>query len=227
MVRGFTASAGNFVATVEPVERSVLMDVIDGVIDLLASRVDEPLRFDDPSDESDFVSDDLDPLAHLFLESEDRAAPTDPALRRLLPDASTDPELATELRRLTEHDLRNSKVARLTVLRGLVEQADPGLVVDADTADDVLSALNDIRLVLGARLGLESDEDAEQLHEELVAAPSGGAQPDEADDEFSATRRFLAGLYGVLTGLQDSLLELLAANLDSAGTDWVDRWPGA
>ena len=40
--------------------------------------------------------------------------PTDPAVRRLLPDASRDdPQVAAEFRRLTEDDLRAGKIARL------------------------------------------------------------------------------------------------------------------
>ncbi len=114
--------------------------------------------------------------------------PQDPALHRLLPDASRDPELAAELRRYTEGELRITKVAKLRRLRVAIEQAEPDLVVVPSEAADVAAALTDVRLVLGSRLGLETDEQAEDLDALVVDA-------DEPADDAEATRRFLASVY--------------------------------
>ncbi len=228
-MRGFAPVSGVFVAAVEPIERSVLLDVIDGVIDLLAP--DEPDLREDSGAVGAEALDDLDPLSHLHLGSQDIVAPDDPALLRLLPDASLDPEVATELRRLTEHDLRSSKANRLRTLRAVVEPANPDLTVEPAAAEIVLTALNDIRLVLGARLGLESDEDTDALRRLLSEVAPGETRPDALDDEFTATRRFLLDLYDMLSVLQDSLVTLLIGTLDdlpsSDHSPGPDRSPGA
>jgi len=191
-VQAFRRDGHAFVARLRAAERPVLLDVVDGVVDLFGN-VPEP-------------GDDLDPFSRITMTIEDVPPPQDPALHRLLPDASRDPQLAGELRRYTEGELRISKVAKLRRLRVAIEQAEPDLVVVPSEAADVAAALTDVRLVLGSRLGLETDEQAEAL-DELVA------DPDDPADDADATRRFLASVYLVLTELQDGLLRLMLADL--------------
>lgn len=191
-MQGFRRDEHAFVARLRPAERPVLLDLVDGVVDLFG-EVPEP-------------GNDIDPFSRLTMTIEDVPPPQDPALHRLLPDASRDPQVAGELRRLTEGELRISKVTKLRRLRVAIEQAAPDLVVVPSEAPEVAAALTDVRLVLGSRLGLETDDQADEL--EAVVADL-----DEPADDAEATRRFLASVYLVLTELQDSLLRLMLADL--------------
>ena len=86
--------------------------------------------------------------------------PTDPVLARLLPDAySDDPDAATEFRRFTEASLRSGKVEAARQVLADLEAAEPeGRVrLDETAAGPWLSALNDLRLALGTRLGITEE----------------------------------------------------------------------
>ena len=138
-----------------------------------------------------------DPLAGLGTP---RARPLDPALARLLPDGyrapgATDPtsgggpDVDEEFRRLTEGDLRAGKrEAARTVLAALPPGSATGsaaqVALEPPQVEVWIGALNDLRLALGARLGLFGDP------------PS--VPPD-------AVRASTAS-YDVLTWLQDGLV---------------------
>lgn len=210
-MRAFVLADGpTYVAALEPAERTVLLDVVDGVVELLGGRagragrgVAEPRagQLEDPV--ADPLEDPLeDPLRALRLGAGPVSTPTDPALLRLLPDAAADRWLAAELRRLTESDLRGTKLNHLARLRAAIEDARPDLAVVPRDAPAVAAALTDLRLVLASRLGVQSDADADAVYD--LAAQDGPAatQPE-------ATARFLAAVYAVLTELQESLVGLL------------------
>ena len=102
-------------------------------------------------------------------------ADRDPALERLLPTAHRgDDEVAAEFRRLTEHGLRERKAANLTVgdRRAARTEGDQ-LELTRRRPQAVVVALTDVRLVLGERLGLRTDEDADGARR-LVADPRPG-----------------------------------------------------
>ncbi len=217
-MRAFRREAGAYVAAVDPAERAVLLDVVDEVIALVGAQ-DDP-----PADVLDVV-----------IETEPVPPPVDPALRRLLPDASReDPEVAAEYRRLTEADLRSTKSENLRRLRAAVSDAEPDLVVVPSEAPAVAAALTDVRLVVSERLGIRTEEDADAL-EVLLAAPdpgpADGGPADVPDDDgtevgggparatvdpVTEVRRFLATVYVVLGILQESLVTLM---LDELGGD--------
>ena len=138
--------------------------------------------------------DDPDPLAALVgLSSGPVVAPEDPALARLLPDAyGDDREAADEFRRFTESDLRAGKRAHAsTVLATLAPLTGQGgrLSLDREQADAWLGCLNDLRLVLGTRLGVTEQTDLDP----------------PADDP----RAQALHVYGWLGWLQESLLGCL------------------
>ena len=87
--------------------------------------------------------------------------PDDPAVARLLPDAyANDPGASTEFRRLTEHSLADRKVANARlVITGLLAAQGAEFELDAEAQQAWLRTLTDIRLVLAARLGIETDDD--------------------------------------------------------------------
>ena len=143
-------------------------------------------------------SDPLEELTGMLDPSAPPPQPSDdPAVARLLPDASRDDaEAAAEFRRLTEGGLRNRK--RAGARRAAEALAAERPVLSPDDAQALLKALTDLRLVLADRLGLKTDEDAERLHEELAAAG-----PDDGG-------RVAVGMtYDALTWWQESLVTAL------------------
>jgi hypothetical protein len=141
--------AGAVQVTLSGEESSALAALAAQVATLLADDGGEPT----PSE--------ADPLeAMVALQTEPVAAPDDPAVRRLLPDAYADETLSGEFRRLMDSDLRRQKTEALDELRGAVEgNAASGikLRLAPQQAEQWLQALTDIRLVLGTRLDVTED----------------------------------------------------------------------
>lgn len=169
----------------------------------------------------DFVAPEREDTGDPFLDlvaglggTADPEEPSDPALRRLLPPAHrTDREQAAEFRRLTEHSLRSRKAANLaTAIAALAdalpehgdhEPSDPvKLALDADQARALTMSLTDLRLILGERLHMRTEEDSERLHEEFAAALRGEQEMDPATVQQMA-------YYDFLTWVQESLTEAL------------------
>jgi hypothetical protein len=121
-------------------------------------------------------------------------APEDPALARLLPDAyRDDPDAAGEFRRYTEQSLRSAKQETARAVLDTLPAAGGPVKLAADQAQAWLRALNDLRLVLGVRLGVT--EEFEDQWEEL----------DPADPVAAAF-----GIYAWLGEVQESLVQALA-----------------
>ena len=117
-MRAFRREGDELVAEVDPGEREVLATVVADVAELLGGG-----RFEDRARETGSArparaADATDPAAlAVRLRLDPLPAPDDPAVHRLLPDASRDDaEVAAEFRRLTEDDLRQQKIDRLAVL---------------------------------------------------------------------------------------------------------------
>ena len=125
--------------------------------------------------------------------------PRDPAMERLLPSAHReDPGLAAEFRRLTEHGLRERKAANLaTAISALLDPDGDKVRLDQEQAQAMVVALTDVRLLLGERLGLRTDEDADALQNRLEVASEDDPQ------------LHLVAVYDFLTWLQESLIQAL------------------
>lgn len=147
----FSRRSGFVEATASADEVAVLAHTVRELLELLSG--DSPAA-------------DADPLeAMVGLGPADTAAPSDPALHRLFPDAyrpeavaGGDAEAAArEFRRYTEADLRAGKRANAdVVLQTLLAAAQTGRIrLDRDQVDAWLGALNDVRLALGVRLGVD------------------------------------------------------------------------
>lgn len=117
---------------------------------------------------------DTDPLQQMVGSLGPLAPPGDPVLQRLLPDAyRDDPEDAAEYRRLTERSLTVHKihdadlVVDTLVAGGLDLDAEEGADVEVELDERMAlgwaRALNDVRLALAVRLGIENDEDADRI----------------------------------------------------------------
>jgi hypothetical protein len=142
-----------------------------------------------------------DPLAvelgldDLGVEQPGAEIPADPALARLFPNAyPEDDQASSEFRRYTEGDLRSGKRDRI---RRTLETLGTGQGGKFDLTEEQalcwLGALNDLRLVLGARFGLSDD----------------GQEPG-ADLAPEDPMQVLVPAYYYLGYLQESLLEALA-----------------
>lgn len=171
---GFTrTTAGRIVIRLDDVERGLLRTLTDQLIELI--EVPEAAEQDDP-------------LASMVGIDADAVRPQDPALLRLLPDAYPDDSSASDdFRRFTERGLRAAKTEAARTVAQTLERSGVKVTLTAGEAAAWLSALNDIRLALGARLGIDTD----------------GWRPDPRADDG------LGHVYDWLTFVQDSLVNAL------------------
>ncbi|MBR7839535.1 DUF2017 domain-containing protein [Actinospica durhamensis] len=179
-------------------DRTVQADLEQAVAQLLVQLFGEMIELLGPT-ESSAKPTTADPLA-VELGLDDLGAeqpsvlPQDPALARLFPNAYPEDEQASaEFRRYTESDLRSGKRDRI---RRALETLGTGqggkFDMDEEQAQCWLGALNDLRLVLGARFGL-SDDGQE---------PGGDLAPEDP-------MQVLVPAYYYLGYLQESLIEAL------------------
>ncbi|MDP9497227.1 MAG: DUF2017 domain-containing protein [Actinomycetota bacterium] len=173
----FRKTRRGIAADLDEVEAAVLRRFVTDVAALL-EQDDQPA--------------DADPLAGLVgLPASDTPRPVDPALARLLPDAyRDDPEASTQFRRYTDADLRAGKRAHAAAVLATLPDGPGRVLLDRDGADAWLGTLNDLRLVLGTRLGVTEELDLDRL--------------DEDDPRTQALH-----VYDWLGALQESLLRCL------------------
>lgn len=120
--------------------------------------------------------------------------PDNPALARLLPDPyPEDPMASGDFRRRRTDDLLARKREAARRVRAAMPGPGKALVLDEAAAQDWLTTLNDLRLVLGTQLDLTDDDSATEL---------AYLEPDDP-------RRPMAAVYGYLTELLDELLRSL------------------
>lgn len=175
----------------EPVERRLLGGLFSDAAELL-------------DDEAEIEEDELAKL--VGMSSGER--PTDPAVLRLLPDVDADDaERASEFRRLTERDIRESKLANLrTALFTLSRSSRTELTEDQTRS--WATALGDVRLILATRLGIATDADLEHLLETI--------------DEQPESTVMTVHVYELLTWAQDRITSILLETLSDLGEDDED-----
>lgn len=236
-MRPFEEVGGRFVARLTRDERYAIAQVAEQIVELLEQEVDGL------EEVAAAVADDALPAALLGLDEARVEAPTDPAVRRLLPNAApTDPGVGEEFRRLTQTDLALSKVGRLTSLcEALVGVDEPLLDLGAyDAPDDEPAPADgpssidpvDDDALLGSRDVAVEPADARSFagaltDVRLVLAERLGIATDVDSDRLSTAveaawrgeleldpRVELLGSVFLLAGyLQESLLDLMLARL--------------
>jgi hypothetical protein len=172
-------------------ERAVLVHLFSEVASFLAP--------DDDAAGEGTPDAPADPLAALVGIGTDASEPDDPALQRLLPDAyPDDAEASQEFRRLTQDGLRARKLANAVTVLQTLHGDGPQVVLDTVQAHAWLTALTDLRLVLGERLGVTDDPSSQEWDEDAA----------ERDP-----RTAMLAVYDWLGYLQESLVRVLAAHL--------------
>lgn len=199
-MKGFEARGDVAVAELDSEERAVVARVIADVGLLLDGEAFGAER--------EVIEDAEEELfRHLRGFEAALSDPEDPAVLRILPNAApTDREVADEFRRLTEPELRATKVDRLRVMWLALNEDGPEWEVPADQAMATAAALTDVRLVLAARLGLDTDDDADALHREIDLAGQAIAEGTAGGLGVNPERVWLGMLYQALSWLQESLM---------------------
>ncbi len=208
MARAFMPDEDGLVAVLDEGERSVVLGLCTQVRELVAPTTGSKGATEDPFESivaglGDLATDTEEGAGgagvpdRAFGLDEDR----DPAVDRLFPTGNREDEQeAAEFRRFTEQGLRQRKHANLTTLIETLEAArEDRWALTRAQAPAVLVALTDIRLVMGERLGLRTDEDAARM-EEVVAE----LEPDDP-------AVFVLSVYDFLTWLQETLTGALTS----------------
>ncbi|MGJ9567177.1 DUF2017 family protein [Actinotignum sp. GS-2025b] len=126
------------------------------------------------------------------------ACDMDTALARLLPDMSEEPELADELRALTESAVCHTKIRNLLVF--YTSLASEAVWVSNEDAGSWLAGANDIRIVLGTRRDITTAAESEAVTSRaLDIMESERPQIDTTDD-------MIGVLYVIIAWWQDSLI---------------------
>lgn len=215
MARAFLRQKQHYVALLDATERAMVAGLMEQTRLILAPEVESTgdpftdlvasmgvsLAIDDQvEDQGGRQSDTEDGDASAAENSSDSSDFTDrdPALDRLLPTAHRgDDQVAAEFRRLTEEGLRQRKSGNLDVALGALEAAGTAsgdrVVLDGAQAPAFLMALTDVRLLLGERMGMRTEEDAARLHD---------AAETIADDD---PLGYALAWYDFLTWMQESL----------------------
>lgn len=194
MAKAFRRKGTRYVGRLDEVEREVVTGLMQQTRDFLAPAERQP-----SGDAFEDLVASMDMPAFGEVTAGPDAEAADPALERLLPPAHReDPALAAEFRRLTEQGLRERKTSNLTVAIDALRAVDGEKVtLDAEQAHAMVVALTDVRLLLGERLGLRTDEDADRLEERLRSGDAGDPGV------------LLAAYYDFLTWLQETLTQSL------------------
>ncbi len=169
---------GRIVLRVEEVERLLLISMAEQVLEMVAPRDVDP---------------DADPLFAVVGIEPTTQRPRSEVLLRLFPDAyGDDDEASAEFRRFTERDLRRMKTDHANVVMESLQRSGDKVMLSINLAPSWLGFLNDVRLALGVRIGIDDD-----FHDEV--------EEFERDDP----RLALLGVYDWLTYLQESLVQIM------------------
>lgn len=175
------------VLKLEDNERSLMLTVFTDLAALLA----EDTEGDDDRPESENWE------ARLGLV--DRPRPEDPALLRLFPDVDPDDEeRSAEFRRLTEFDLKQAKAHNVRIILVGLSRGN-SITLNHDELLAWMKGLNDLRLVLSVRLGIDTEEAQEEKYAHR--------------DELGESEDLTLTLYDFLTWIQDRLTTTLMTEM--------------
>ncbi|AWA43194.1 DUF2017 family protein [Trueperella pyogenes] len=209
MLTAFRIVRGGYCADADVGERGVIAGLAKDVVYLLGSDVDHEAerrsQTVDPDDPLAQLEADVVDIVDAIAQEEPRTrAPYNIVIERLLPDMSEDPDEAAKLRELTETSIAAEKIENLvTVYQGLesVPKDSTEVIIANEEAAAWMSALNDIRIVLAAHLGIDDDAAAQAVADRARPFQGQGEQDREPTSE-----DMLAIVYSMVTWWQDSLV---------------------
>lgn len=211
----FEIIRGGYRARARKEERSMLASLARDVVVLLGSDVEHEAerraqQFD-PNDPLAALEADIADIAETIASENEPAShlPIDQAIDRLLPDMSEDPEEAATLRDLTENSIASAKIENLVTFYQDLEAVPDGedaIILTNDQTSPWMAALNDIRLVLSARLDINDDETASAVYERAGLFTGTRSRDTENLPEIETPDDMLAVLYTMTTWWQDSLV---------------------
>lgn len=179
---------GRISCRLEEPERSLLAHLTRELIDMV---------------EPEAPQEDQDPLAAMVGIESDVSRPSDPAVARLFPDAYLDDATASDdFRRYTERSLRSSKLANAHTVLDTLDSSGENLTLAQGPAAAWLGTLNDLRLVLGSRLGVT--DEGHQIPEDV------------SEDDPSVG---LHHIYDWLTYLQETLVQAMSGLISELPDD--------
>lgn len=154
---------GKLQVRLNPQEAAILRSLVSQLLALLQSHSSIAL--------------DPDPLLASYEIGGTDCLPEDPALARLLPNAYLDPELASEFRKVTEQGLINRKLEDALLVSTMmgpdgpdqddvIIQEDTLVTITEDTLQPWVRTLTALRISIAARIGIESEDDHERLHDD-------------------------------------------------------------
>lgn len=225
MALAFKSTLRGYSAYLEKPERQILRSLFSDVLTLLGgvSPADGQLEEDKPRFFDRFRS--RDETAHLpptpagteddsptdaafwdlvgsLAEDDVEIDLTDPAVKRLLPDARSGDDAdngSAQFRQLAQDDIRQEKIADLQRAYALIQT--PSLMLSQTEAEAFSRALNQVRLVLSSRLEIHHEDDAERVHQI------------DSVDQATDVERYMALLYNFVSWLQESLMQALIGDI--------------
>ena len=166
------------VLRLEEVERMLLISMAEQILEIVTPHHANP---------------DADPLFAIVGIEPTSQRPTSEVVLRLFPDAyGDDDEAASEFSRFTELDLRQMKTAHAQAALEALQRSGEKVMLTNAMAPSWMGFLNDVRLALGVRIGIDDD-----FHDEVDNF--------DRDDP----RLPLLGVYDWLTYLQESLVQIM------------------
>ena len=189
----FSATPGGWVSSLEPHE----LDLIARAATEVAAVLDPPII--DPHILGALTDDDV-PVPE----------PHDRSLSNLLRPMASDPQLAGELRTLSEDDLRADKARRLRIFIDELREAakSQGLVyIRSGEEWTWLSALTDIRLALAGTLDAQSPADVDAVTDYALRV-AAATDPAEIIDD-SELDPLVATVFTMLGAWRESLLSAM------------------
>lgn len=211
----FRMVRGGYQARANVEERTMLASLARDVVLLLGSDVEHEAERRaqefDPDDPLAALEADVADIAETIAAENEPIPdlPIDQAIDRLLPDMSEDPEEAATLRDLTENSIAAAKIENLVTFYQDLEAVPDGedaIILANEQTPAWMAALNDIRLVLAARLDINDDATATTVFERAGMFTGTRSRETENLPEIESPDDMLAVLYTMTTWWQDSLV---------------------
>ncbi|QRV01594.1 DUF2017 family protein [Arcanobacterium phocisimile] len=217
-MRAFMSVRGGYEAQLDDEERAMIRGLASDVVIILGSHVDRELERRERITEDPFAAfEDQFEAIEKRVEDEDAEThtdfvpdlPVDDALERLLPDMSEDPELAAELRAITEESVAAAKIDHLVTMYETLAAIPDGIMdvtITNEAAPVWLAGMNDIRMVLSMRLEISDDEDAARIYERAGIFTGSSSRDGSNLPPIETEEDMLAVLYAMVTWWQESLI---------------------